>query len=515
MKRTVLFVFMSLIIVGLVVNVAAAANYESTLRVGSDQNPTTMDPALYQDLASAQVMRNIYETLVAYDAEVKEIKPLIAESWEVSDDLKVWTFHLKKGVRFQKGKFQDGREVTAEDVKYSFDREIKISGMVRLYMVEKTEVIDTDTVQITLKNPYAAFLTVLTDIGAAVVPKEEAEGWGEEFTLHPVGSGPFKMVEWVKDDHMSFVRNEDYWGEKPYLKEITYKFIPDKAVLTVALLSGEVNITVDILDQDVPKVHADPNVDPVMVPGCNVYAVYMNSMRGPTTDPKVREAIFHALDVEQIAKVLFPNGTGVAAYGPIPPGSWAYNPDVKNFYTPYDPEKANTLLQEAGYDRTKKMTIYTPEDPNRRKAAVIMQSMLKKVGIEIEVQSLEWGSFTEVTSKGDADLYTIGWTWYPDPEFFIFYMFHSSRKGTYGNGGAYNNPDVDGYIAKGESSVDQQERIRYYRKAEELIMSDRVYFPLYHKMVVMGVNKKVRGFKVSPDMTIRLYAPGTNVWVEE
>ena len=513
MKRLTIFSLLCVLLIGSLVTTAVAENYESTLRVGSDQNPTTMDPALYQDLASSQVMRNVFETLVAYDAEVKEIKPLLAESWEVSEDLSVWTFTLKKGVHFQKGKFQDGREVTAEDVKYSFDREIEISGMVRLYMVEKTEVVDTYTVRVTLKNPYAPFPTVLTDIGAAIVPKEETEGWGEEFTLHPVGSGPFKMVEWVKDDHMSFVRDDDYWGEKPYLKELTYKFIPDKSVLAVALLSGEVDITVDILDQDVPKVQADANVDPQMVPGCNIYAVYMNSMQGPTTDPKVREAIFRAIDVEQIAKVLFPNGTGVAAYGPIPPGSWAYNPDVKEFYTSYDLEKAKALVAEIG--EVPKMTIYTPEDPNRRKAAVVIQSMLKKVGMELEVQSLEWGSFTEVTSNGDADLYTIGWTWYPDPEFYVFYMFHSSRKGTYGNGGAYNNPDVDAFIAKGESSADQQERTGYYREAEKLIMTDQVFYPLYHKMVVMGVNKKVQGFKVSPDMTIRLYAPGTNVWVKE
>lgn len=513
MKRFTIISLSCLLLIGSLVATAIAENYESTLRVGSDQNPTTMDPALYQDLASSQVMRNVFETLVAYDAEVKEIKPLLAESWEVSEDLSVWTFTLKKGIHFQKGEFQDGREVTAEDVKYSFDREIEISGMVRLYMVETTEVVDTYTVRITLKNPYAPFLTVLTDIGAAVVPREETEGWGEEFTLHPVGTGPFKMVEWVKDDHMSFVRDDDYWGEKPYLKELTYKFIPDKSVLAVALLSGEVDITVDILDQDVPKIQADPNVDPQMVPGCNIYAVYMNSMQGPTTDPKVREAIFRAIDVEQIAKVLFPNGTGVAAYGPIPPGSWAYNPDVQEFYTPYDLEKAQALVEEIG--DIPKMTIYTPEDPNRRKAAVIIQSMLKKVGIELEVQSLEWGSFTEVTSKGDADLYTIGWTWYPDPEFYIFYMFHSSRKGTYGNGGGYNNPEVDALIAKGESSADQQERIGYYREAEKLIMQDQVFYPLYHKMVVTGVNKKVQGFTVSPDMTIRLYAPGTNVWVKQ
>jgi len=351
-------VVVPLIVLAFFASLVAAPSYDSVIRVGSDQNPTTMDPAMYQDLASAQVMRNVFETLVAYDADVKQIHPLLAESWEVSPDLKEWTFKLRKGVRFQKGKFQDGREVTAEDVKYSFEREIAISPMVRLYMVDHVEVLDRYTAKIVLKYPYAPFLTVLTDVGAAIVPKEECEGWKDQFTLHPVGTGPFKMVEWVKDSHMVFERNEDYWGERPYLKQIIYKFIPDKSVLTMALLSGEVDITSDVLDQDIPKVNANPNVQAMAVGGCNVYAVYMNSMKGPTTDKRVREAFFRGIDIEQLVKVIFPNGTGIAAYGPIPPGSWAYNPNVKSFYTGYDPEKAKQLLKEAGYDgKPVKMTI--------------------------------------------------------------------------------------------------------------------------------------------------------------
>ncbi|MFN3283544.1 MAG: ABC transporter substrate-binding protein, partial [Pseudothermotoga sp.] len=284
--------FAAFLTVAFFVMILAAPNYDSVIRVGSDQNPTTMDPAMYQDLASAQVMRNVFETLVAYDADVKEIHPLLAESWEVSPDLKEWIFKLRKGVHFQKGKFQDGREMTAEDVKYSFEREISISPMVRIYMVDRVEVLDKYTVKIILKYPYAPFLTVLTDIGAAIVPKEECEGWKDQFTLHPVGTGPFKMVEWVKDSHMVFERNENYWGERPYLKQIVYKFIPDKSVLTVALLSGEVDITSDVLDQDIPKVNASANVEAKMVGGCNVFAVYMNSIKGPTTDKRVREAFF-------------------------------------------------------------------------------------------------------------------------------------------------------------------------------------------------------------------------------
>jgi peptide/nickel transport system substrate-binding protein len=491
-----------------------AVNPDSRIVVGTDQNPTTLDPAMYQDLASSQVMRNMFETLVAYTADVSTIEPLIAESWIISDDLIEWTFKLKENVFFQKGKFQNGRNVTAEDVRYSFVRAIEDSPMVRLYMIDRVEVIDKYTVNIVLQYPYAPFLTVLTDIGASIVPKEEIEGWGEDFVLNPVGTGPFVMTEWVKDDRMTFERYEDYWAEKPNVKHLTYKFIPDKAVLTLALLSGAVDISSDILDQDIQKVKDNPNTEAVMVGGNNIYAAYMNSMRGPTTDPKVREAIFKAIDVSQIAKVVFPNGSGVAAYGPIPPGSWAYNPNVKDFYTSYDPEGAKKLLKEAGYENGLKLTIYTSDDPNRRKMAIVMQSMLKRVGIDLEVISLEWGSFVGITSTGDADIYAIGWTWYPDPEFFMFYMFHSSRVGTYGNGGGYVNPEVDRFIELGESSADQAERIGFYRKAEELVMQDRVFFPGYHKLVVMGVNNRVKGFTVSSDMTIRIFAPGTNVYTE-
>ncbi len=491
----------------------AGSNYNSSIVVGTDQNPTTLDPAMYQDLASGQVMRNVYETLVTYNASVTKIEPLLAVSWEVSKDLKTWTFQLREGVHFQKGKFQNGKEMTAADVKYSFDREIKVSPMVRLYMVKSVKILGKYKVKITLKYPYAPLLTVLTDIGAAVVPQEEADGWGKEFAQHPCGTGPFIMKEWVKDDHMTFVRNDNYWGKKPYLKHISYKFIPDKSVLSIALMTGEVDITSDILDQDIPKVKSTRGVHVIMKPGVNVYAAYMNSMNGPTTDKRVREAIFYGINWDQLAKAIFPNGSGVRAYGPIPPGSWAYNPDIKKLALPYDPAKARQLLKEAGYSNGLTLHIYTPGDPNRKKAAVIMQAMLKKVGIDLKVTSLEWGSFVDITSKGKADIYTIGWTWYPDPEYFIFYMFDSSRAGTYGNGGGYKNPLVDKYIRLGESTVDRSRRIMYYDKAEELIMEDRVYAPLYHKMVVMGVSDKVHGFTVSPDMTIRLYAPDTNVWI--
>lgn len=497
---------------------AADADKSGEIIIGTDQNTTTMDPAMYQDAASSQVMINVYETLVAYDADYKNIVPYLAESWSYTDDLKEWTFHLKKGVHFQKTENQPGREMNADDVKYSFERTLKISPMKRLFMLDHVEVVDPYTVKLVLNQPFAALLSVLTDVGSAIIPKEDAEKWGQDFSQHPVGTGPYTMSEWVKDSHMSFVRYDDYWDKAnlPLPKKITYRYIVNKTAMTTALLSKQVHITREVLDQDVKKIADSKEHHIVKGAPCNVYALYLNSVNGPTTDPKVRELFFRAVDVTQIAKALFPEGSGEAAFGPIPPGSWGYNPDVKKFYTSYDPEKAKELLKELGKKPGElKLRIVTSEDERRKKAAIIVQAMLKKVGVDVEVQSLEWGSFMGVASKAEADIYAIGWTWYPDPFFYIYYMFHSEKKGSYGNGGSYNNPEVDKLINLGASVGDQAKRTEYYRQAEELIMKDRCFFPLYHMYALNGVDNRIKDFHPTPQGSVRLFGPGFSTWLEQ
>lgn len=498
-------------------SVAVAADRGSEIIVGTDQNTTTMDPAMYQDAASSQVMMHMYETLVAYDAEYKNIVPYLAESWAYTDDLKEWTFVLKRGVRFHKTDNQPGREMVADDVKYSFERTLQISPMKRLFMLDHVEIIDPYTVKLVLNQPFAALLSVLTDVGAAVIPKEDAEKWGKDFSQHPVGTGPYTMSEWVKDSHMSFVRYEDYWNKDatPYPKKLTFRYIVNKTAMTTALLSKQIHISREVLDQDVSKVEASPEHGIVKGAPCNVYALYMNSINGPTTDPRVRELFFRAVDVEQIAKILFPEGSGEPAFGPVPPGSWAYNPDVKKFYTAYDPEQAKALLKELGKKPGElKLRITTSEDERRKKAAIVAQAMLKKIGVDVEVQSLEWGSFMGVSSKAEADIYAIGWTWYPDPFFYVYYMFHSEKKGSYGNGGGYNNAEVDRLINLGASVGDQEKRTEYYRRAEKLIMEDMYYFPLYHMFALNGVDKRIKDFYPTPQGTIRLFGPGYSAYLE-
>lgn len=486
--------------------------------IGTDQNTTTMDPAMYQDAASSQVMTNVYETLVTYDAEYKNIIPCLAESWSCTEDLKEWTFKLKQGVRFHKTENQDAREMTADDVKYSFERTLQISPMKRLFMLDHVDVVDTYTAKLVLNQPFAALLSVLTDVGSAVIPKEDAEKWGKDFSQHPVGTGPYKMSEWVKDSHMSFTRYNDYWDKErlPHPEKITFRYIVNKNAMTTALLSKQVHLTREVMDQDVQKIEESKEHHVVKGTPCNVYAFYMNSVNGPTVDPKVRELFFRAVDVSQIAKALFPNSSGEAAYGPIPPGSWGYNPDVKSFYPSYDPEKAKALLTELGKKPGElKLRITTSEDERRKKAAVIAQAMLKKIGVEVEVQSLEWGSFMGVASKAEADIYAIGWTWYPDPFFYLYYMFHSEKKGSYGNGGAYNNPEVDKLLALGASVADQEARTAHYRKVEELVMKDMYYYPLYHMYALNGVDNRIKDFHPTPQGSIRLFGPDFSTYISE
>ena len=306
MKRWRLFLLICILGVGaaFVGDAAGESSRGEEIVVGTDQNTTTMDPAMYQDAASSQTMINVYETLVTYDAEYKNIIPYLAESWSHTDDLKEWTFHLKKGVRFHKTENQPGREMTADDVKYSFERTLKISPMKRLFMLDHVEVLAPDTAKLVLNQPFAALLAVLTDVGSAVIPKEDAEKWGADFGQHPVGTGPYKMTEWVKDSHMTFERCDDYWNKEglPHPLKVTYRYIVNKTAMTTALLSGQVHVTREVLDQDVKKIAESAGYRVVKGEPCNVYAFYMNATRGPTTDPKVRELFFRAVDVAQVAK---------------------------------------------------------------------------------------------------------------------------------------------------------------------------------------------------------------------
>lgn len=486
------------------------------LTLALSATPKSIDPVKYTGVYEGDIIVNIADTVVKYKQDLSELVPNVATEWSVSEDGKVYTFKLRDDVYFQKGKYQDGRQMKAEDIKYSLERSANESVMNRLSMLDKVEVVNDFEVKCYLKEANAAFLTVLTDAGNAIVPKEEVEGFGDAFGLNLVGTGPFKIVEWKKDDCVVLERNENYWGPRPHLDGVTFKFITDRNMMTNALRTGEIDIATDLTGESVKIVKDDPNLVLKEVPGLHVGYFYMNLMEGPTADKRVREAIIRAIDIDEMVKGIYQYDEAKRAYLPLPPGSWGYDPSLESLIPEYDPEKAKELLKEAGYADGFKTEIYVGNKPARVKMATILQAYLKQnLNVDVEIKTVEWGTFSDIASKGKAPIYGMSWTWYPDPYFFLNYMFHSSQIGALGNGQGFDKPEVDELLDKAVKASDQNERAELYKKALKLITEEYARVNYSNEKVIYGLSDRVQGYELRADNQTVFVTPEMNVWLKK
>ncbi|WZL73811.1 ABC transporter substrate-binding protein [Clostridiaceae bacterium 35-E11] len=478
--------------------------------------PKTIDPVKYTGVYEGNIIRNVADTLVRYTQDLSEIAPNLATEWSASEDGKVYTFKLRDDVYFQKGKYQDGKQMTGEDVKYSLERSATESVMNRLSMLDHVEVVSDFEVKCYLKEANSAFLTVLTDSGNVIVPKEEVEGWGDAFGLNLVGTGPFKVVEWKKDDCVVLEKRDNYWGDKPYLDGVTFKFISDRNMMTNALRTGEIDIATDLTGESVKIVKDDANLVLQEVPGLHVAYFYMNLIEGPTADKRVREAIIRAIDIDEMVKGIYQFDEATRAYLPLPPGSWGYDASLESMIPEYDPEKAKALLAEAGYPDGFKTQIYVADKPARVKMATILQAYLKQnLNVDLEIKTVEWGTFSDIASKGKAPIYGMSWTWYPDPYFFLNYMFHSSQIGSLGNGQGFNKPEVDQLLDQAVRVADPNERAEAYKKALKSITEEYTRVNYSNEKVIYGLTSRVQGYEVRADNQAVFVSPEVNVWLKK
>lgn len=487
------------------------------LVVGLSQVPKTLDPVKYTGTYESNIMNSIYDTLVAWTDDQQKIVGSLATDWKVSDNLLEYTFTLRDNVYFHDGKYVKGRKLTAEDVKYSLERSATQSAMGRLSDLKEAVVVDEKTVKLILKQPNAAFLARLTDPGNGIVPKEEVEGWGDEFGQHPVGTGPFVFDSWAKDDNVTLVRNEKYWVAKPHLEKLVFKFIPDQAMMSNALLSGDIDIATDVAGPDRQKLKADKNITIQTMPGMNVYFAAMNMQKGPTADIRVRKAIAYALDVDAAVKNIFQFGGATRAYVPLPKKSWGYDPALEELaIKERNVEKAKELLKEAGYENGFKTTIVTPNKPYRVKWAQIMQTQLAEVGIQADIEKLEWGSYSDKVSKGEAPIYLLAWTWFPDPDFFLFQFFHKAQIGRLGNGQGFLDEEVSALIDEAKAStIDQEKRKALYKQVMEKAMAQVPRVEGWHKENINGIRNRVQDYNICPDDQVRIVTQERNVWVKQ
>ncbi|BFL48441.1 ABC transporter substrate-binding protein [Lactonifactor longoviformis] len=483
------------------------------LKIALTSSPKNLDPVKYTGTYEAQIIYQVCDTVVTYDKELKEILPSLATDWIISDDGMEYTFTIRDDVYFQPGEYQDGRLMTAEDVAYNMNRSAKESAMNRLDMLDHAEAIDETHVKATLKAPSAVFLTALTNAGNAIVPKEEVEGWGEEFGNHLVGTGPYAMEKFELDQQTTLKKNEKYFIGEPNLDTVIFKVITDANQEVNALRTGDVDIATQLTGETVKIVAEDETVNLEKMAGIQIGYAYFNMVNGPTADAKVREALIKAVDYKELAAGVYQYGEGEAACLPLPRASWGYDESVEADVPSYDPDGAKKLLEEAGYGDGITLNMYITNETFRQKAATILQSYWQAIGVELKINTVEWGTFSETAASGKADVFAMAWSWYPDPYFFFDKMFATSAIGTLGNGQGYSNPEVDQLLSDALIETDQAKRAEMYKKALKIITDDNPGIFYGNPAECLGINPKVQDFNQRADGTIKLCTAEENVWV--
>jgi peptide/nickel transport system substrate-binding protein len=477
----------------------ACASAEKTppnsLVIGVENGPNVLDPRFATDAVSSKICDLMYSGLFRRDKNLKLV-PLLAESVDRSDATS-YIIRIRKGIRFH-----DGRELTSADVFYTFqsilDPATASPKRSALSQISYMAAPHPYTLVIKLKEPYAPFLGNLT-IG--IVP----DGSGD-LTAHPIGTGPFRFQNYKRGEKLYLKRFDGYFARPAVLDGVIFKIVPDETVRLLELKKGNVHIVSNPITPAVlPWLEEQKNIRIMKKIGTNVSYIGFNLRDPILKNLKVREAVAHAIDRKAIAEHLM-KGLVVETESIIAPSNVFYNPNLKK--TVYDPALARKLLEDAGYPDPGNgkprftLTYKTSKNPTRKKIAEIFGEQLRKVGIELEIKSFEWGTFFADIKSGNFQVYSLTWVGIADPDIY-HYIFHSSSVPPNGaNRGGYSNPALDKLLEKGRRESSFEKRKTIYDEAQKIIAEDFPYVHLWVSVNVAAVRANVKGFELYPDESL-------------
>lgn len=479
----------------------SAYSLAQTLVIGQESDVVSLDPHRQNDLRSARVIRQIYDTLVVYEEDLR-LQPGLAESWEQLDEL-TWEFRLRRDVFFH-----NGEPLTAHDVKFSFDRlrdpATRSPGAFILDPIDEVTVVDDYTVHIHTSSPFAPLLAHLSHSAASILNEKAVREAGENYgTRVAVGTGPFQFVNWVSGSHLILRRNPRWWGGELKVEEVVFRSIPDETVRAIELETGGVDIAFRLDPVDQTRLASDPNISLITEDSLSTAYIGFNLQKSPLNDVRVRRAIHHAIDVDSVVEIIY-EGQADRAFGPLPPRVFGAHPHLKPY--DYNPDRAGQLLAEAGYPNGFRITLWTNEDPLRMQMAEVVQEDLRLVGIDVDIQVLEWGTYLQETAAGHHDMFILGWsTITADADYGLYSQFHSSQWGYAGNRTFYANPRVDELLDLGRTNSDPDIRLQAYQEAQEIIVDEAPWVFVLFLKDVSGIRSNIEGFVPSPQGEHRLY----------
>lgn len=481
-----------------------------TLIWGRGGDSVNLDLAQATDGESIKAGIQVLENLVMFGKNSMDVEPQLAESWTVSEDGLTWTFNLRKGV-----KFHDGTPFNARAVYDSFARVIDKNHPLHGYgkwrylslslgMVKEIKVIDDYTITLVTKMPYAPLINNLALWLCPILsPKAMAEHKGQ-IGLHPVGTGPFKFVKWVKDDQIILKRNDDYWGDKAKVEKIILKSIPEPSARLMALQSGTIDIADDLDPDSISLVKKEAKLAVIERPSVNVGYLAINCEKPALKDVRVRQAINYAVDKDTLIKSIY-QGLAIPAKNPFAPTIWSYNDSIKPYE--YNPEKSRQLLKEAGYDSKTvielwAMPVSRAYMPEPVKTAELLQAYFAAVGIKAKIVRYDWGTYLKKTANGEHDMCMLGWLGgNADPDNFLYGLLSADTAKTPGaaNVALWKNAEFTALVKKARKTFAKAERTKYYLKAQEIFHAQAPWLPLVHSTIVRCYNKRLHDVPLRPN----------------
>lgn len=497
--------------------------FGGTFRRGISDYFLTLDPADVTDSYSHEIVRLLFDTLFIFD-ETCNLVPLLVKNWTISEDKTTYILRLKENIFFHDRIGFDnietqnkGRKLIADDVIYTFHRFLspaqkKFKG--NIYNViegveeYKNEIatyikgiskLDNYTVVFKLKKPFAPFLSLLSICNSSIVPKEDAEYYKDKFASNPVGTGPFKWLG-IKNGNIKLLANKNYFRGKPKLDFYEYVIIKNENERFKKFLDGELEL-VDVPDPEYKNVKQNAKLSSQLLEVSRWGLNYLgfNITKYPFDNLFVRQAINYAIDREAIVKLIL-NERARVAKGILPPGIAGFSAKSKGY--DYDPLKAKELLAKAGYKDGKgfpEIELQFNNEPTHIRAAELILANLKDIGITCKMKIVDFREHLKAIEEGKASFFRLGWTVdYPDPDDFLYTNFHSSNINNGYNFSHYSNIEVDKLLEQARFELNQNIRNELYQKAEQIILNDAPWVPVFYYTTHILVQDYVKNIKLTP-----------------
>ncbi|OHV12191.1 ABC transporter substrate-binding protein [Kushneria phosphatilytica] len=510
-----------LALMGAVMLATAGTAQAKMLTYCSEGSPEGFNPQLYTTGTTFDASsQTIYNRLVDFKPGTTELRPSLAKSWEVSDDGKTVTFHLRHGVKFQSTDyFTPSREFNADDVLYSFNRQLNaddpwhdvngsyeyFAGMGLPDLIDHVEKVDDYTVKFHLNRPSAPFLADMAMDFASILSKEYADqlmeaGHPERMNQQPIGTGPFTFAGYQQDAYIRYRANPDYWRGKAPLDRLVFSITPDASVRLQKLKANECQIMAYPNPADLGELKNDSNITMKSAPGLNTGYLFFNTTKAPFDKPEVRRALSMAVNREAIIDSIY-KGAGTIAKNPIPSTIWSYDESTQPIA--YDPEKAKALLKDAGVSNLSTdiwaMPVQRPYNPNARRMAEMIQADWQKIGVNAKIVSYEWGEYLRRLKQGEAQTGLMGWTGdNGDPDNFLYTLLSCDAAKDGSNYAKWCYKPYDKVVTEAQTINDRDQRIQLYKKAQSIFRDQLPWMPIAHSVVYMPMRSNVTGYTIQP-----------------